>query len=64
MEQHLVHKKSITFSLPNFLAHWPYERLLHPNFGTVDVESATWVNAHHLFNDKSQNLFDASLFGW
>jgi len=63
MVQHLSPKKSITFSLPDFLAHWPYERLLHPDFGTVDVESATWVNDHRLFNRKSQKSFDASLFG-
>ncbi len=63
MKQNFDHKKSITFSLPDFLAQWPYERVLHPEFGTVDVDSATWVSGLHFFNEKSQRSFDASLFG-
>ncbi|KAF9445438.1 terpenoid synthase [Macrolepiota fuliginosa MF-IS2] len=56
-------RKPITFFLPDFLAAWPYERLVHPSLGSVDVESASWVNDHHLFNEKAQKSFDASLFG-
>ncbi|KAF5350098.1 hypothetical protein D9756_009238 [Leucocoprinus leucothites] len=55
--------KPVTFLLPDFLAEWPYERRLHPDFGTVDVEAADWVNENRLFNEKAQRSFDKSLFG-
>jgi hypothetical protein len=53
----------INFLLPDFMAQWPYERRLHPDYGTVDVESADWVNDLHLFSEKAQKSFNRSLFG-
>jgi hypothetical protein len=55
--------KNVNFLLPDFLAEWSYERCLHSDYGTVDVESANWVNEHHLFSEKAQKSFDKSLFG-
>jgi len=53
----------VSFSLPNILVNWPYEPLLHSDYGSVDLESANWVNDSHLFNPKAQLSFDKSLFG-
>ena len=55
--------KPIIFSLPNILAAWPYIQLLHPDYGTVNVESANWVNAYNLFSEKAQRSFNKSHFG-
>jgi len=55
--------KPIIFSLPNILAAWPYIQLLHPDYGTVNVESANWVNAYNLFSEKAQLSFNKSRFG-
>jgi len=53
----------VSFSLPDILVNWPYEPLLHPNYGIVDLESTNWVNDSHLFSPKAQRSFDKSLFG-
>jgi hypothetical protein len=63
MVQQITTQRPINFLLPDFMAHWPYERRLHPDFGTVDVDSAAWVNEHRFFGAKAQKSFDASLFG-
>ncbi|XP_006456413.1 hypothetical protein AGABI2DRAFT_195544 [Agaricus bisporus var. bisporus H97] len=63
MVQTSAHNQPIDFLLPDFLAQWPYERRLHPDYGTVDVESAVWVNEHQFFVAKAQKSFDASRFG-
>ena len=55
--------KPIMFLLPNILAAWPYKQLLHPDYGTVNVESANWVNAYNLFSEKAQRSFNKSHFG-
>jgi len=36
---------------------------LHPDYGTVDLESANWVNDSNLFSRSAQLSFDKSLFG-
>jgi len=46
--------KSIIFLLPDFLAAWPYKQRLHPDYGTVNVESTNWVNDYDFFNEKAQ----------
>jgi len=55
--------KPITFLLPDILADWPYERLLHPDYGTVDVESTNWVNHNNLFSERAQRSFNKAYFG-
>jgi len=55
--------KSIIFLLPDFLAAWPYMQRLHPNYGTVNVESTNWVIKYDLFNKKAQRSFNKSRFG-
>jgi len=49
--------------LPDILADWPYERLLHPDYGTVDVESTNWVNHNNLFSERAQRSFNKAYFG-
>jgi hypothetical protein len=65
MVQTLIHNSRgpINFLLPDFMAQWPYQRRLHPDYGTVDLESADWVNGLQLFSQKAQRSFNASLFG-
>ena len=46
--------KAINFLLPDILAAWPYKQLLHPDYGTVNVESTNWVNDYDFFNEKAQ----------
>jgi len=53
----------VSFSLPDILVNWPYEPLLHPSYGIVDLESTNWVNDSHLFSPEAQRSFDKSLFG-
>lgn len=55
--------KPITFSLPDILVDWPYERLLHPDYGTIDVESTNWVNNNNLFSERAQRSFNKAFFG-
>jgi len=55
--------KSIIFLLPNFLAVWPYMQRLHPDYGTVNVESTNWVIGYNLFSEKAQKSFNKSHFG-
>ena len=55
--------KPITFLLPDILTAWPYTQLLHPDYSTVNVESANWVNAYNLFSEKAQRSFNKSRFG-
>ena len=50
--------KSITFLLPEILTAWPYMQLLHPDYGTVNVESTNWVNDYNFFSEKAQRSFD------
>jgi hypothetical protein len=63
MVQQNVTQRPINFLLPEFMIHWPYERRLNTDFGTVDVDSANWVNEHRLFSAKAQKSFKASLTG-
>ena len=60
----MVHNPSpVSFALPDFVVDWPFEPRLHPDYGIVDLESASWVNNSHLFSQKAQLSFDKSLFG-
>jgi len=63
MVQNLSTSTPVTFLFPDILVDWPYESLLHPDYGTVDLESANWVNDSHLFSQSAQQSFDKSLFG-
>jgi len=55
--------KPVTFLLPDILAAWPYKQLLHPDYGTVNVESTNWVNYYNFFSNKAQRSFNKSRFG-
>jgi len=55
--------KPIMFLLPDILAAWPYKELLHPDYGTVNVESTNWVNDYNFFSKKAQRSVEKSLYG-
>ena len=55
--------KSIIFLLPDFLAAWPYMQRLHPDYGTINVESTNWVIGYNLFSEEAQKSFNKCRFG-
>jgi len=55
--------KPIIFLLPDILAAWPYKQRLHPDHGTIDVESTNWVIGYSFFSEKAQKSFNKSRFG-
>jgi len=54
--------RPITCLLPDILAAWPYKRILHPDYGTVSVESTDWVNHYDFFSERVRKSVEKSLF--
>ncbi|KAM7210814.1 Isoprenoid synthase domain containing protein [Rhypophila decipiens] len=45
--------------VPDFLASWPWKRVLNPHYETVKAETDAWIESFDLFKDaKSQDAFE------